>query len=414
MSTKRKLPTKLGQPVVRQSAKPLNKEALDDSATVVAGGGLPEPLPVNGIIKPTIDNGDEEDGDDESDSGEEPPVEHGERRRENASEEQAAAEKEDAEMHDLNAPLLKKDEAGEPSFGELVRASASEPIDVAAAFDDSPAAAPRNARLSLPSGTSLSTVLTQALKTNDKTLMESCLQATDVQTIRLTIQRLSSPLAGTLLSQLAERLHRRPGRSASIMIWVQWTLVMHGGYLATQADLVQQLAALNKVIDQRARGLQGLLALKGKLDMLEAQGQLRRSMQNTRWGVDADAEDEEAALYIEGEEEDSEADDIDAVQVNGVKHDQDIESEDENMPATMNDQEHASSADDDEDDDSDADNVIDDEASESENDGVDEDEVDYDDVDSVDDDDESDDAAPARGPPPSKVQKKGGPFSKVR
>lgn len=415
MPSKRKLPAKLGQPTVKQSAKPLTKEIVDDAAaTVTTGGFLPNRTPVNGdkTITIQISSQSGSDVDDEDEEIEEDQGETGENAGNLTRKTITSAAGDDEEMADPNAPLPEDDELAEPTFGDLVRVSASEPIDVAAAFESSPAAAP-HPRLAAPSGASLTTVLTQALKTNDRSLLESCLQTTDVQTIRSTIQRLSSPLASTLLSQLAARLHRRPGRSASIMVWVQWTLVMHGGYLATQAELVKQLAALNRVIDQRARGLQGLLALKGKLDMLEAQGQLRRSMQSNRWGADDDAEEEDA-LYIEGEDNiDSELDEPRAIQVNGVKSDVPDVSDEESgvdMP-TIREQDDASEGDDGS---SADDNMIDDEASESENDSIDEDEVDYDDVDSIEEDDESDDAAPARTAPPAKLQKKAGLFSKVR
>ncbi len=39
MSTKRKLPSKLGQPQVKQSAKIMGKGNLDESTTVVSSGG---------------------------------------------------------------------------------------------------------------------------------------------------------------------------------------------------------------------------------------------------------------------------------------------------------------------------------------------------------------------------------------
>jgi U3 small nucleolar RNA-associated protein 5 len=56
--------------------------------------------------------------------------------------------------------------------------------------------------------------------------------------IRATIQRLASLLTGILLQKLTERLHKRPGRAGNLILWAQWTLVTHGGYLATQPDLI--------------------------------------------------------------------------------------------------------------------------------------------------------------------------------
>lgn len=198
--------------------------------------------------------------------------------------------------------------ADEPSFGDLLRARGSELIDVNAALTTTADTAksmtqtPANRILSVPTATSLGTVLTQALKTNDVDLLESCLQVTNLDSIRATIERLHSALAANLLQKLAERMHKRPGRAGSLMVWVQWTVVAHGGYLASQPAAMKQLNTLYQVVRQRAVSLQPLLALKGKLDMLEAQLQLRRNMQARSRKVAATEEDE-GVIYIEGEEE---------------------------------------------------------------------------------------------------------------
>ncbi|KAH0543932.1 hypothetical protein FGG08_001833 [Glutinoglossum americanum] len=222
-------------------------------------------------------------------------------------------EDKDHEMADESA-----EEGAEPSFGDLIQAQISQPIEVEAALADRDTRDnPREAlKLSKPrslgalDSLSLGTVMSQAIRTNDVTLLESCLHATDLGTIRSTIERLDSKLAAILLSKLAERLHRRPGRAGSLMVWVQWTLVSHGGYLASQPNSMKQLESLNKVIAERANALQPLLALKGKLDMLAAQSQLRRGMQSAAAAAQArDDEEEEGVIYVEGQEEDDDSED---------------------------------------------------------------------------------------------------------
>lgn len=408
MSAKRKFAPKLGQPMVKQSAKVVGKDVLDESRTVVSGGGNAIKPNTNGIrevvdISSDSSSAEEDEEEDEEASGDESEI----------AEEQDS--RRDVVMGDAetDAKILEDgEETGEPSFGDLVRANASELIDVAGAFDEPSAGAlayPQGSQIQPPSGASLGTVLTQALKTNDVSLLESCLQTSDVNTIRATIQRLDSPLAGTLLRKLAERLHRRPGRAGSLMIWVQWTLVTHGGYLATQRDLVKKLAELNRVIDTRSKGLQSLLSLKGKLDMLEAQIELRRSMQNQRRRLEEEDEDD-GIIYVEGQESDGENAKAGKLAPNGDLEDlSDAESEvSEDMPMT-----NGVIADSEEDEVSSEDvELIDDEAEETDADSGDEDEVDHDDQDSQGDDDESDDGAQAA--PPSKIQRTGGIFSKKR
>ncbi|KAG0652854.1 U3 small nucleolar RNA-associated 5 [Hyphodiscus hymeniophilus] len=383
MSTRRKLTSTLGKPHIKPSAKALGK-GLDESRTVVSGGGNAAKQTINGTEVVDISSDSSSSGAEAEDSDDS-----------SAEEAEGDVSMQDAAVASIPDPE-EEDETAEPSFGDLVRANASEPIDVAGAFEDEDQALtyPQRTQIAAPSGASLGTVLTQALKTNDIQLLESCLHTSDTTTIRATIQRLDSSLAGTLLQKLAERLHSRPGRAGSLMVWVQWTLVTHGGYLATQRDLIQKLAQLNKVIDERAKGLQSLLSLKGKLDMLEAQIELRRSMQRRR--VDEDVEDE-GVIYVEGEESEEEAKQI----TNGNDYESEVS---EDMPTT-----NGVIADSDEDESGEED-LLDDEAEETDADSGDEDEVDFDDQDSEGEDAESDDEAP----PPSKMQRIGGMGSKRR
>lgn len=411
---------------MKPSAKPAAKESLNDSRAVVSKGGHTGQIVANGTAEaPEIISSDSESsGEEEEDDGDEKVAEQDTPQITKVSE-HGDVDMEDVEGQGAAAQTPKKnEEPAEPSFGDLIFANSSEPVDVAGAFNDSnlqTLSYPQSIKLKPPTGASLGTVLTQALKTNDITLLESCLQTPDTSTIRATIQRLDSPLAGSLLQKLAERLHRRPGRAGSLMVWVQWTLVTHGGYLATQPDLIKKLAELNRVIDERARGLQSLLSLKGKLDMLEAQMQLRQSMRQQR-GEQEDEDDEEGVIYVEGEEEESDEPGVDGrkrvlangklKQSNGPLVSNDAESEVSDDMPTTNGAIVDSDAEDSEDDDDD-DDLIDDEAEETDNDsGDDEDDVDHSDIDEVEEEDESDDATPVR--PPAKLQRVEGLFSRNR
>ncbi|KAI5235706.1 NUC189-domain-containing protein [Aureobasidium subglaciale] len=219
--------------------------------------------------------------------------------------------------HDADAVMADADEDVEDgaegqSFGDMLQAAHPETIDVQSAFADreqgTQALVPMNQDRSLtaPTATSLGTVLTQALRTNDRGLLETCFQMTDIPSIRSTIQRLQSPLVASLLQRLAERLHKRPGRAGNLMVWVQWSLVSHGGYLASQPDVLKKLKTLSRVIKERANGLQSLVTLKGKLDMLSAQIELRRSIQETRDGRFDDSDNvDRDVIYVEGQDDQS-------------------------------------------------------------------------------------------------------------
>lgn len=219
----------------------------------------------------------------------------------------------DVEMNDAETNGLNKapepEERNEQSFGELVKAYAPEPVDIQASISTPQkqiSASGTEGKPQLTSGMSLSTVLTQALRTNDISLLETCLHMKDFTVVRATIERLDSSLASSLLRKLAERLHSRPGRAGGLMVWIQWTIVAHGGYLASQRDIMKDLESLHRVVGHRASSLPFLLSLKGKLDMLEAQINLRKSMQTRAIKANAlDDDNEEGVIYIEGEAESS-------------------------------------------------------------------------------------------------------------
>lgn len=201
-----------------------------DEATAVVGG-------VQVADKETIEISS---GEEESDSS---GSEDGEDSRPGAQELNNAAvaanghvdEDDDQPMEDGTA------EPEELSFGERLQAQEpeSEPVraphvvDVEAAFagpnaESRALATASNSRpLSAPSASSLGTVLSQALRTNDQELLESCLRVIDVDTIYATVERLPSPLVGSLLQKLAERLHKKPGRAGMLMVWVQWLVCLN-------------------------------------------------------------------------------------------------------------------------------------------------------------------------------------------
>jgi len=244
-------------------------------------------------------------------------------------------------------------EAEELSFGDRLRAQDSGPVresqivDVESTFASaqpelkSLATTSHSRSHAAPSLNSLGTVLTQALQTNDSDLLDTCLRNVEIDAICATVERLPSRLVGNLLQKLAERLHKKPGRAGMLMIWVQWSLVAHGGYLASQPQLVKQLATLNKVLKERANGLQPLLSLKGRLDMLHAQLDFRRRVQREA----ANEEEDEAVIYVEGEDDYVSSDDDSlegdappSVQ-NRIRGDVDVDDDDESsideMPTTM-------------------------------------------------------------------------------
>lgn len=383
--------------MVKQSAKKATKATINESEAAVTAPGAAVDVATEkqDAIEISSDSASSEyEGSDEEDSGEKideasevPAVNASAQTTLDAPKTATDADTEMASPDDAESDQ----EPAQPTFGELARVE--ETIDVPSALLLPPtnALATTGRVLAAPSSASLGTVLTQALRTDDNDLLESCLHTTDLNTVANTIQRLDSSLAGTLLTKLASRMHRRPGRAGSLMTWVQWTLVAHGGALATQPNLAKKLGELHRVLEERSRGLTSLLSLKGKLDLLESQMQLRRGMRNGADSDDSDDdEDEQGVVYVEGEEE--------ASKLAGTGFD--VDDEDDGLPVTNG------FADDDSEDeggsDLEGDEEEDDEELEGEED-LDENDVDHDDV-SSDEEDSEGEGEPA---PPAKRSRVG-------
>ena len=195
-------------------------EQVDDATAVVAGPGHVDVIEISSAEEES-EYGSEEEDDDHDD-----PTQPG--AEQHAPVAAGAADDYHDHDHDNNAA-----EPEDMTFGDRLRAEGPEPvhesriISVEDAFDPNPertVAAQKSRPLAPPNANSLGTVLTQALRTNDKELLDSCLQVVDVESVYATVERLPSPLVGTLLQRLAERLHRSPGRAGMLMAWVQWSL----------------------------------------------------------------------------------------------------------------------------------------------------------------------------------------------
>ena len=269
-------------------AKDMGKSYVDESKTVVVNGEA-HGGSQNAAIE--IESSDDEKDLSEADSDEEKPL-----GRPNTFEVQGQLDGSDAESdeamndvagvpHGSGDEEMVEGEPEEPSFGELLAQKHPGVISVADALHPESSTLVQiedNKGVSIPSGVSLSTVLTQSLRTNDQNLLESCLHNGDTDIIKNTIQRLDSSLAGILLQKLAERLASRPGRYGHLLIWVQWTCIVHGGAIAGRPEVFSKIETLYGVLSQRTKSLDSLLLLKGKLDMLDAQLALRRDIQSHR------------------------------------------------------------------------------------------------------------------------------------
>jgi U3 small nucleolar RNA-associated protein 5 len=157
-----------------------------------------------------------------------------------------------------------------------------------------------------PSAGSLQTVLVQALHSNDADLLEACLQHTKVDVINNTIRRLPTEYLIPLLLDLITKFQEKPGRAPVLLIWIKSVLTIHTAYLMTVPNLVGKLSNFYQALDTRLGVFPKLLALRGRLDIVQSQvnvksysnindKQLQRAQLAENVYVELDSDDEAEA-----------------------------------------------------------------------------------------------------------------------
>ena len=122
----------------------------------------------------------------------------------------------------------------------------------------------------------LTVVLSQALRNNDHSLLETVLANRDPSIVQNTISRLDPSLAIILLDRLAERVTRQQQRFDQMNFWLKWIIIIHGGVLSSMPNLNNKLASLHAVLTKKASTLPRLLELQGRLNMIEQQSSLKK------------------------------------------------------------------------------------------------------------------------------------------
>lgn len=96
-------------------------------------------------------------------------------------------------------------------------------------------------------GSSLSTVLEQALQTNDTAALEMVLQVTERATIEATVGRLQAVKVLPFLTKIINRFQSKPSRGPVLIQWIRCILTTHASYLTSVPGLVHKLAPLYQV-----------------------------------------------------------------------------------------------------------------------------------------------------------------------
>ncbi|KAJ3206194.1 WD repeat-containing protein 43 [Dinochytrium kinnereticum] len=167
-----------------------------------------------------------------------------------------------------------------------------------------------------PTATSLHSMLSQAVHSADRQLLETTLTVNDSRIILSTVRRLQPSLVVPLLDMLVGRLQAKPNRAAALIEWVRAIIVAHAAFLMTDPALVRHLGALYQTLDSRVGTFQKLVKLSGRLDLVMSQIALRSSQ--VEGGSAEDEEEEQAeAVYDEEDEDAEDGDELDEEEEEG-------------------------------------------------------------------------------------------------
>lgn len=199
---------------------------------------------------------------------------------------------------------------------------------------------------------SLQTILTQAIHTNDRQLLDYCVTvgAKQSRLVSRTVTRLDSSTILPLLKILIAQLHKSPNKSYAILQWIREILSSHVSYLLSlqSSNISTVLLSLHSAMDLRLVNFHKLLKLSGRLDLLITQ--INKNNQHNIDDTDMDSDD--VNVYNDNSDEsDSDTDELGMKQNNGKSK---LDTDDM-LPSSDSDADALDFQDDDDSDDSDVD-----------------------------------------------------------
>jgi U3 small nucleolar RNA-associated protein 5 len=213
-------------------------------------------------------------------------------------------------------------------------------------------AGPSGQQAHLPEGSSkadsLAVLLTQALRSNDRALLEKCLSTSSPRVVVNTVRRLLPMDAALFLRAAVDRVLSKPARAAQLAPWIKAVMHHHTGYMMTAPGVQAPLTALYQAIDARVGLYAQLLKVYGRLSLITAHTTTAQADDGDEAGGMPGPE----VVFEDGSDEEPEAEDPFAPEgVSDDDDDDDMDGDSEKM---------SEDGSDDEDDDEDGDDLSDD------------------------------------------------------
>lgn len=124
----------------------------------------------------------------------------------------------------------------------------------------------------ITSVSSMHQLLSQAITSLDKELLDRCLRVRDQKMISSTVSRLEPSVILPLLKIVIGRCQHKPNDSLYLIEWIRSCLVIHSSYLLSLDKVSSELADLYTVLESRISNFESLLKLSGRLDSILIHG----------------------------------------------------------------------------------------------------------------------------------------------
>eukprot|EP00730_Choanoeca_flexa_P017568 TRINITY_DN8477_c0_g1_i4.p1 TRINITY_DN8477_c0_g1~~TRINITY_DN8477_c0_g1_i4.p1 ORF type:complete len:632 (+),score=163.13 TRINITY_DN8477_c0_g1_i4:25-1920(+) len=155
-----------------------------------------------------------------------------------------------------------------------------------------------------PRSGTLSSMLAQALQSDDNSLLDECLQVRVQSIVEASVAKLESKHVVSFLQIIVGKLEAKPSRALMLMVWIRSIFKYHFALLATQSDAASLLGPLYNMVEARTAALPRLLKLQGRLQLMLAQGKQAQP-------EEVEISFEPKSVYIEDGEVDEEEEDND-------------------------------------------------------------------------------------------------------
>lgn len=131
--------------------------------------------------------------------------------------------------------------------------------------------------------------------------------------IRNKVRRLPLDNVLPLLQELLEKFDVQQARDTELTEWIKTVLLIHTAYFMTLPEIVERLSNLYKELDDRLTVYPKLLAMHGRLDLIQNQIDARNKKDDSDDELDTqlyeESEDSDDAEDVDGQGSDGDSDD---------------------------------------------------------------------------------------------------------